>query len=62
VNRATSNFVLPTATFNTQLKTGSESPAAGWEFKAAATSGYYIVVSGSSEFNQTNSSLGYKVL
>jgi lysophospholipase L1-like esterase len=61
VNRATSNFVLPTATFNTQLKTGSESPAAGWEFKAAATSGYYIVVSGSSEFNQTNSSLGYKV-
>ena len=36
-------------------------PASGWTFKPAATSGYYILTSGTVQMNQTNSGLSYKI-
>lgn len=62
VNRSTGLYVSPTADNNTALRTVSEEPSAGWQFKEAATEGYFIIVSGSAQFNQTNNStLGFKV-
>lgn len=62
VNKADNSYVSPTATNNTALKTTATQPDAGWEFKTAATDGYFIIVSGTTQFNQTNNAtLGYKV-
>ncbi len=54
VNKSDGSYVSPTATNNTQLKTSSTAPAAGWEFVPAATDGYFILKSGTTQFNQTN--------
>ncbi len=62
VNCADGTFVSPASGNNTALKTQTASPAAGWTLKAADAVGYFIITSGTVEFNQTNnSSLGYKV-
>ncbi|MDD6124397.1 MAG: family 20 glycosylhydrolase [Bacteroidales bacterium] len=62
VNRQDNAYVSPEAANNTALSTTATEPAAGWEFKEAATSGYYILVSGTSQFNQTNNAgQGWKV-
>ena len=44
---------------NTALNTSKTTPEAGWEIKPAATDGYYIFASGTSEFNQQNHSEYY---
>lgn len=62
VNYSTGNYINTSAPYNSQLKTGSEAPATGWELKSAATEGHVIIVNGSSQFNQTNNAtLGYNV-
>ena len=62
VNMADDTYVSPASDNNTALKSVAEEPAAGWEFKEAATDGYYVIVSGTSQFNQTkNASQGWNV-
>jgi lysophospholipase L1-like esterase len=62
VNRASGRFIDPSsAAANSQLSTSATSPAAGWQFLDAATDGYYIITSGTTQLNQTNSGLGYKI-
>lgn len=62
INREDGTYVSPVADNNTALKTVSDVPATGWELRPAATEGYYIIVSGSAQFNQTNNAgLGWNV-
>ena len=61
VNYANNTYVSPASSNNTALKTQSAGPAAGWELKAADEAGYFIIVSGNVQFNQTNSGLSYKI-
>ena len=61
VNYSNDRFIAPTAANNTQLTLTDSEPARGWEVKPADEIGYVIIVSGTTQFNQTNSSLGFKV-
>lgn len=62
VNCSDGTFVSPASNNNTALKTQTASPSAGWTLKAADALGYFIITSGTVEFNQTNNAtLGYKV-
>lgn len=61
VNYADQTFVSPASTYNTALKTQSKSPTKGWQIKDSSVKGQFIIVSGSAQWNQTNSSLGWKV-
>lgn len=62
INCADGTFVSPASDNNTALKTQATSPANGWTLKAADALGYFIITSGTAEFNQTNNAtLGYKV-
>lgn len=61
VNRADHSFISPNSSNNTALKTSDTSPSAGWTFSPAATSGYYIITSGTSQINQTNAGLSWKI-
>ena len=62
VNKVDGTFISPASDNNTALKTVTEQPSAGWQFKEAATNGYFVIVSGSSQFNQTNNAgQGWKV-
>lgn len=54
VNKADDSFVSPNSTTNTALKTTAEEPEAGWAFLTVATEGYFGLVSGTAQFNQTN--------
>lgn len=57
VNRADGTYVSPASSNNMPLTTVATEPAAGWEFIEAATDGYFCIVSGTAEFNQTNSGI-----
>ena len=61
VNYANGTYISPASNNNTALRTVTSSPTSGWELKTAATKGLCIIVSGSVQFNQTQSGLGYKV-
>ncbi len=61
INRADGGYLNPSAAQNSQLNTSVNEPSAGWELSYAATRGLYIIRSGSTELNQTNASLGYKL-
>lgn len=61
VNRENGGYISPAVASNTQLVTVDAAPATGWQLKDAATAGYFIIVNGSAQFNQTNGGLGYKV-
>ena len=54
INRSDATYISPASDNNTALRTVSEEPATGWEFKPAATDGYFIITSGTVQFNQTN--------
>ncbi|MDE6461167.1 MAG: family 16 glycosylhydrolase [Muribaculaceae bacterium] len=60
-NGISDNYVDPSAANDTQLQVSSAKPAKGWSFKSSAASGYYIIVNGSSQFNQTRAALGFLV-
>ena len=62
VNKVSGLFVNPDVTNNTALTATAAQPAAGWNFLVAATVGYFGIVSGTSQFNQTNNAgQGWKV-
>ena len=62
VNRADGTYVSPNSANNTALKTQATSPSAGWKLSPADEVGYFIITSGSVQFNQTNNGqLGWKV-
>lgn len=61
VNKSDGTFVSPNSASDTALRTVDAEPSAGWSFKPAATAGYVIIVSGTAQFNQTNTALGAKV-
>ena len=61
VNFANQTYISPNSSNNTALRTQASEPSSGWELKPAATQGLVVIVSGSVQFNQTNSGLGYKV-
>lgn len=61
VNRANGLFISPITTYNAPLITSATVPATGWQFKPAATDGFYILVNGNNEINQTKSSQGFKL-
>ncbi len=61
VNRDDASFISPAASNNTQVSTVAAQPSAGWTLSAAATTGMFIISSGSAQLNQTTSALGYKL-
>lgn len=55
-------YVSPESANNSALKTKAAAPAKGWKLGAADETGYFIITSGTAQFNQTNNGqLGYKV-
>ena len=55
-------YVSPNSANNSALKTQSTSPAKGWKLGKANELGYFIITSGTAQFNQTNNAqMGYKV-
>lgn len=62
VNSADGTFVSPNSSNDTALKTQATSPSKGWTLSPANEVGYFIITSGTVQFNQTNNStLGWKV-
>lgn len=61
VNRADNTYISPTSANNTALKAVSEQPTAGWNITSTPSEGYFIITSGTTELNQTQSGLSYKV-
>lgn len=61
INRADGCYVSPASSYNTALKTTTAQPSAGWKFTATGTDGIFTISSGTVEFNQTQTGLGYKV-
>lgn len=57
VNRADATYVSPASAQNSPLTTVAVEPATGWEFLEAATAGYFCLVSGTAQFNQTNAGI-----
>lgn len=55
INRADNSYISPSATYNTGLATSSTQPTAGWSLSYANTPGYFIISSGSVQFNQSTS-------
>lgn len=63
INMETEQYVSPTVVAGgKQLELTDEEPAAGWTFGAAKTSGYYIITSGSVQFNQSETSNNWKII
>lgn len=60
-NGISDKYVDPTAANDTQLTVTGTRPSGGWRFKSSAVAGYYIIVNGTCQFNQTQSALGFKV-
>lgn len=54
INQADGSYLDPSATYNTQVHTSAEKPAAGWTLKACDRNGYFIITSGSAQLNQSN--------
>lgn len=55
VNREDGGYVSPDVANNTALVTSATAPATGWQYKPAATSGYFVLINGTkAQFNQTN--------
>lgn len=61
VNRADNTFVSPAASNNTPLQLVSTTPSNGWKLVPAATDGYFTLVSGTTEINQTKAAEGFKL-
>lgn len=61
VNYADHSYVSPASSNDNPLKTVASSPSRGWQLKPAATKGMFIIVSGTTEWNQTTSAHSYQV-
>lgn len=55
INKSDGTYVSPKSNTNTALKTSLVKPTSGWKLKPADAVGYFIIVSGTVQFNQTNS-------
>lgn len=60
-NYATGEYVSPVAEQNTRLSLCNDAPGAGWKVLASNEIGYVVIVSGSSQFNQTKAEQQYAV-
>lgn len=61
INRADGTYISPTTANNSALKTVVEQPSTGWNITSTPSEGYFIITSGTTEFNQTQAGLEYKV-
>ena len=61
VNRTAMAYISPAATYNTALVATAAEPAAGWSLLPAAEQDLYVIVSGSSQMNQTKAAQNYQV-
>ena len=61
VNYSDGSYISPSSSYNTALRTQSSAPTKGWTLKQADAPGFFIIVSGTTQFNQTNSGQSYKV-
>ena len=61
INLADGTYISPASSNNTALNAVEQQPSKGWSIKRAATMGSVIIVSGTVQFNQTNSGQGYKL-
>lgn len=63
INRETGGYIDPSSAGNgSQLSTSATSPARGWSYSPAATSGYYIFTSeGGVQLHQTNGGNAFKI-
>lgn len=62
VNKASSSYISPLSATNTSLKVQAGiQQSEGWNFTPTYTNKTFIITSSDVQFNQTNSSLGYKV-
>ncbi|MBO4802599.1 MAG: M60 family metallopeptidase [Bacteroidaceae bacterium] len=55
INKKDGSYLNPVCDYDTQITTTTTQPAAGWKLTSAG-SGKYIIVSGSTQLNQTNTS------
>ncbi|MDH8701177.1 lysophospholipase L1-like esterase [Dysgonomonadaceae bacterium PH5-43] len=55
INRMDNSFLNPVATHNTQMNTTATEPASGWTFTKSDGSSKFIIKSGSTQLNLTNS-------
>lgn len=60
-NYADKTYISPAAANNSSLKTQNEQPATGWRILPSAQTSYVIIVSGTAQFNQTQSGLGFAI-
>ena len=61
VNRGNGLYVSPVAQNNAAIVTTMSVPEAGWQFMPSAVDGYLIIVSGTTEINQTKEYEGFKL-
>ncbi len=61
VNRDDNSYINPSVSHNTQVSTSATVPSRGWTLSYSDTPGMFIISSGTTELNQTNSSLSYKI-
>lgn len=61
INREYNGYLDPSATYNTQVKTTTTAPSAGWTLTPASSTGYFAIASGEAELNQTTSAHSYAV-
>lgn len=61
INRADGTYLNPVAAHNTSITTTSAEPARGWELSYSNTPGLFIINSGTTQLNQTQSHLEWKI-
>lgn len=61
VNLNDGTYISPNCDYNTSLKSVNVRPEKGWSLLPADETGYLIITSGSTQFNQTNIGLGSKI-
>ncbi|MBR0433857.1 MAG: M60 family metallopeptidase [Bacteroidaceae bacterium] len=59
VNRDDGSYINPSASYNAQISTSETQPSSGW--KVQAVDDYYIIFSGSTQFNQTTNAYSFKL-
>ncbi len=61
INRADETYLNPVAAHNTPITTTSTEPTRGWELSYSNTPGLFIINSGTTQLNQTQSHLEWKI-
>ncbi|MBE6297899.1 MAG: hypothetical protein E7088_05370 [Bacteroidales bacterium] len=61
INRADGTYLNPSSAHNTSITTTSAEPARGWELSYSNTPGLFIINSGTTQLNQTQSHLDWKI-